>query len=92
MKYMITWSISPGFHKPAAEGFLNSGAPVPDGLKTIGRWHAPGSGYGWHLIEGDDPTALAQHMAQWADLLELQITPVVEDDAAASGLGKVYGS
>jgi hypothetical protein len=44
MKFMISWKIPPGSHKPAAEGFLRSGAPPPPGLKMIGRWHAPGSG------------------------------------------------
>ncbi len=91
MKFMVTWKIPPGCHKPAAESFLKSGAPLPTGIKSLGRWHAPGSGYGWLLVEGNDTTALAQHMAEWANLLELQITPVIEDAEAASGLSKVYG-
>ena len=40
MKFMISWKIAPGHHKPAGEGFLKSGAPMPDGLTLIGRWHA----------------------------------------------------
>ena len=91
MKYMIYWKIPPGCHKPAAESFLSSGAPVPEGMKTVGRWHAPGSSYGWHLAEGD-AEAVAQHAAEWANLLELQITPVIEDAEAASSLAKVYGT
>jgi hypothetical protein len=35
-------------------------------------------------------TALAQHMGEWANLLEAQISPVIEDAEAASGLSKVY--
>jgi hypothetical protein len=46
---------------------------------------------GWVLVEGDDSVALAQHMGEWANLLELQITPVIEDAEAASGLAKPYG-
>ena len=92
MKYMIAWKIPPGCHKPAAESFLSSGAPMPPGLKSLGRWHAPGSAYGWLLVEGDDAVALAEHVAQWANLLELQVTPVIEDDEAASGMSRVYGT
>jgi len=90
MKFMITWKIAPGRHKPAGEDFLRSGAPMPDGLTLIGRWHAPGSVCGWVLVEGDDLKALYEHVAQWADLLELQTTPVVEDGDAAQALAKVY--
>ncbi len=91
MKFMVAWKIPPGSHKPAAETFLRSGAPVPAGLKLLGRWHAPGSGYGWLLVEGNDTTALAQHMAEWANYLELQITPVIDDAEAGAGLSKAYG-
>jgi Protein of unknown function (DUF3303) len=53
MKFMITWKIPPALYKAAIERFLNTGAPDPTGVKTIGRWHTPGSFYGWHVVEGD---------------------------------------
>jgi len=90
MKYMISWKIAPGHHKPAGEAFLKAGAPLPKGLNLIGRWHAPGSGYGWAVVEGKDPAALAQHVAEWANLLVFQITPVIEDADAAKALSRVY--
>ena len=92
MKFMISWKIPPGSHKPAAEGFLRSGAPVPTGLTLLGRWHAPGSMYGWVLLEGSNNVALAQHAAEWANYLELNITPVIDDEDAAAGLSRVYTS
>jgi len=92
MKYMITWKIPPGSHKPAAEAFLASGAPNPAGVTTIGRWHLPGSARGWHLVESEDGPALAQGIAEWADVCELELLPVIEDAEAASGLSKIYGS
>ena len=91
MKFMVSWKIPPGSHKPAAEIFLSSGAPVPASLKLLGRWHAPGSGYGWLLLEGSDTTALAQHLGEWANFLEFQVTPVIEDAEAGAGLSKAYG-
>ena len=92
MKFMISWNIAPGSHKPAAEGFLSSGAPVPTGLTLLGRWHAPGLMYGWVLLEGNNNVALVQHAAEWAYYLELNITPVIEDEDAAAGLSRVYTS
>ena len=91
MKFMISWKIAPGHHKPAGEGFLKSGAPMPDGLTLIGRWHAPGSVREWALVEGEDQKALYGYLAQWANLLDLETDPVLEDSEAAEALSRVYG-
>lgn len=91
MKYMIAWKIQPGSYKATIEAFLEGGAPVPPGMETVGRWHTPGSVSGWHLVEGDDVEALAQHVAEWAGHVELEVSPVIEDQAAADSLSKIYG-
>lgn len=91
MKFIAAWTIKPGFHKPAGESFLKSGAPVPEGMEILGRWHAPGSAKGWVLIQGNDLTAIAAHMAEWGDMLDLDVTPVLEDQEAGAALSRVYG-
>src|SRR4051794_34886235 len=54
MKFMVTWSVRPDLLKPAVTRFLSNGSPVPQGVKSLGRWHkADGSG-GFHLMETDD--------------------------------------
>lgn len=90
MLFMVSWKVSPGNYKATAERFLSTGGPSPKGVKTIGRWHAPGSACGWHLVQGD-AAAVATNCAMWGDLLELQITPVIEDGEAAKSLAKVFG-
>ena len=57
----------------------------------MGRWHVPGSILGWHLLEGDDPTVVAQHVAEWADVIDLEVNPVIEDAAAAEAASRVFG-
>ena len=89
MKFMVAWKIPPGNYKVAVERFLTTGAPNPPGVTTIGRWHAPGSTYGWHVVDGD-ATGIAELETVWGDLLELQNTPVREDAEAASSLAKVH--
>ena len=89
MKFMITWKIPPPQYKAAIERFLDTGAPDPAGVKTIGRWHAPGSFYGWHVVEGE-AAGVAELEAMWGDVLELQITPVIEDAEAATSVAKVH--
>ena len=91
MKFMLRWKIPPGSYKTAVENFLKSGAPVPSDMQTLGRWHVPGSTCGWHLVEGE-AGAVAEHVAEWASLLEIEVSAVIEDAAAAGSLSKVYGS
>jgi hypothetical protein len=87
MKIMLVWKTVPGKYKSAIEEFLRGGGPVPPGAKSVGRWHTPGSTMGWHLLEGD-LTAAAQHVAEWGDLLDIQIYPVIEDAEAAIAANK----
>jgi Protein of unknown function (DUF3303) len=91
MKFMVVWKTIPGKYKTAVEQFLRTGAPAPAGAKTVGRWHVPGSMHGWHLIEASGPEVLAEHAAEWADVIGLAIYPVIEDAAAAAAAQKVFG-
>jgi hypothetical protein len=90
MKTMVVWRTVPGKYKPAIDQFLKTGGPLPAGVQRLGRWHVPGSILGWHLIDGD-PAVIAEHVAEWADFLELEVYPVIEDDAAGAAAKKVYG-
>jgi hypothetical protein len=90
MKVMVVWRTVPGKYRTALEAFLRAGGPVPPGAKTIGRWHTPGSTLGWHLIDGE-LTAVGQHVAEWADLLECEVYPVMEDEEAATAAKNLIG-
>ena len=43
MKYMITWKVAPANYKAALKRFIKNGAPLPKGMKSLGRWHTAGS-------------------------------------------------
>ena len=85
MAVMIVWRTVPGKYKAAVDAFISGGGPVPAGAKTLGRWHTPGSTLGWHLVDGE-MEAVTQHVAEWADLLEIETYPVIEDEEAAAGI------
>jgi hypothetical protein len=91
MKFMVTWRTRPGHYKAAVEQFLKTGGHPPKGVKTAGRWHVPGSVLGWHLLEGDDLTAVAEHVAQWGETLDLEVHAVIEDAAAGEASSRVFG-
>ncbi|MBY4677412.1 DUF3303 domain-containing protein [Marinobacterium arenosum] len=92
MKFMATWSIPPQSYDAALDAFLAAGAPLPEGVTTLGRWHAPGSNRGWLLCETDDLVALSAHIAEWAPLLEIDVTPVVDDQQAGEAAARVRAS
>jgi hypothetical protein len=92
MKYMLCWSIPPENYDAAVDAFLEGGAPMPEGLKSLGRWHSVGSTRGWLLCEADDPVALAHHVAQWAGLLQIDVYPVLDDAGAGEGATRARAS
>ncbi len=91
MKFMTTWRIPPSSYDEALDRFLAGGAPLPEGLTMLGRWHAPGSNKGFLLVEADDLTLLAEHLGEWAGLLECEVTPVLQDEEAAAAASRVRG-
>jgi hypothetical protein len=44
---------------------------------------------GWHVLQGD-PIDIAAHVAEWADFLEVELYPVIEDAEAATALSRVF--
>lgn len=91
MKYMLCWSIPPENYDAALDAFLKNGAPMPEGLASLGRWHVPGSARGWLLCEADAPVAVAHHVGEWAGLLNIEVCPVVDDAAAGEAASRVRG-
>ncbi|MBB74414.1 MAG: hypothetical protein CMJ75_07875 [Planctomycetaceae bacterium] len=77
--------------------FLETEAPLPAGATTAGRWYAPGSSKGWHLVDTENPEAIYAFTAQWGDLLTFTVTPVFTDERTKSrrswlslGLGHTF--
>ena len=88
MKIMLRWKFpTDDTYTTGMKQFLKTGGHPPKGLTTIGRWHAPGSKYGFHLVEGD-PLLAAELCAQWSPLADIEATPVLDDAEAASALRK----
>jgi len=91
VRFMLTWRTRPGLYKAAFQQFLDTGGPPPTGVKQVARYHVPGSVLGWHVLETDDMTALAEHVNHWGDLIDIELNPVVEDTEAAEAAARVFG-
>ena len=91
MKFMLTWRTRPGLYKAAFQQFLETGGPPPKGVEQIARYHVPGSVQGWHVLEANDMTALAEHVNNWGDLIDIELHAIVEDAQAAEAAARVFG-
>ena len=81
MKFISTWTIPPGNVNPAIDRFLKTGGKPPEGVKMLGRWLGM-DGRAFAVSEATDATAIYKWFAEWSDLLELTVTPCVEDAEA----------
>jgi hypothetical protein len=94
MLFMMEWKFKSyqGNAEAGYKKFLATGAPMPEGCKLVGRWHAPGSGNGWLIADTDDIAHCYEHASEWAELLEWTTTPILTDEQAGGIVSKVWGA
>jgi hypothetical protein len=63
--------------KPIYRRLRQSGRMMPDGLEYIDSWVEPSFDRCFQLMEAGDPRLLQRWVAQWTDLMEFEIIPVV---------------
>jgi hypothetical protein len=86
MRYMVIETFTQGA-RPVYERARDRGRMLPDGLRYVESWVEEGLGRCFQLMEADDPALLAAWTAEWADLAEFEIVPVLASaDAAARAL------
>ena len=88
MKFIVTWKLPNTSVVDTEARFLKTGGPPPSGVKMLGRWHGM-SGGGVAIAETSDPKALYTWMAHWNDLLELSVSPCLEDDEAGEVMSAI---
>ena len=92
MNFISTWKVKPGKIQEAVDRFLGSSDDMPAGVKSIARWHRVDMQGGVHLIEADDPGAMAQYSAGWADLLDIETYPAMQDAQAVEAYSRIPGT
>ena len=65
--------------------FRDKGRMMPDGLAFVGSWVSADVARCFQLMECDDVTLFQRWVAEWSDLMEFEIVPVVagKDTGAA---------
>jgi hypothetical protein len=88
MKFMVNWSIDQEQWLPVLEKFAGmtpeQRADAGEGAKIIGRWHDTASRTGIAIMEATDLTALHRYLNQWNPFMDIEVTPVLEDEETAA--------
>ena len=91
MKYLIQWHLSePQTVRAAAQRFLKTGGTPPEGATQIGRWFGM-NGKGCAVVEASDPKPVFEMVSEWQEFMQIEATPVLEDEDSGAILGKVFG-
>ena len=82
MRFGIWYTLPSENFKAAVKRFLETGGMPPEGVKLESRWHAATAGKGFILASSNDPKAVYQWTASWADVIHFDVSPVLDDNDA----------
>jgi hypothetical protein len=87
MHFHIAYTVNPDQRDAAQKRFMSTGAMPPEGVAMHGRWHCAEGLAGFMIAEAESAVALAKWTQDWTDLLEFEITPVVNDEEMMGVIG-----
>ena len=87
MQFMVIERFRGQDAKPVYRRLRERGRLMPDGLAFVNSWVEADLGRCFQVIECNDATLLQRWVAEWADLIEFEIVPVVPGKAAAEVFG-----
>jgi len=94
LKFMMTWSSFPETRHDVYKGFAQMSDADDEadhpGVKLIGRWHDLAAGAGVLICESDDISAVQSFTLNWSGVLNIVVTPVVDDNEAKTILKRKW--
>ncbi|MEU7821644.1 DUF3303 family protein [Catellatospora sp. NPDC049133] len=81
---MVVERFRGGDARPVYERARDRGRLLPDGLRYVDSWVEANLGRCFQLMECDDLTLLTEWIAQWTDLVEFEVIPVVTSSQASA--------
>jgi len=72
---------------PVYRRFRASGRLMPEGLVYVSSWIDENFERCYQLMETDDRALLDQWMANWADLMDFEVYPVITSKEAVERMG-----
>lgn len=75
---------SPAAATAAYERFAERGRMLPDGLKYVDSWVEENFDRCFQLMETEDASLFDEWIANWSDLVEFEVVPVMTSAAASA--------
>ena len=83
MLYMIVEHFKNQDPVPVYRRFRERGRMAPEGLEYVSSWVDEKLERCFQLMETDDPTLLDEWLANWKDIVEFEVYPVISSKEAA---------
>lgn len=87
MKFMVSWSVDQDKWLSVLEQWgsmtAEEHADAGPGVSIIGRWHDTGGRTGVAIVEASDASALSTYLGRWNPHMDMDVTPVLDDEEAA---------
>ena len=87
MHFMVVETFRKQDAKAVYRRFRDKGRMMPDGLTFVASWVAADLGRCFQIMETGDVTLLQRWVAQWSDLIDFEIVPVIAGKETAAALG-----
>jgi hypothetical protein len=84
--YMVIEQYRGGDPVPVYRRFREHGRMAPEGLVYINSWVTTDTRRCYQIMECDDPQLLQQWIAQWEDLVDFEVVPVITSAEAAAAV------
>jgi hypothetical protein len=82
--YMVVERFKGGDPVPVYRRFRDSGRLAPEGLTYVSSWVDANLERCYQLMETDEPQLLQQWIAQWSDIVDFEVIPVITSEEATA--------
>lgn len=86
MLYMVVERFRDGDPLPVYRRFRDQGRLAPDGLRYVTSWVTSDLRRCYQIMECEDAALLDRWTAQWADLVDFEIHPVITSPEATAAV------
>jgi len=90
MLFKMAWTHSPEARDRTIKQFMETGGMPPENIELVSRYHNLDGTGGFAILESTDAAALADYALDWNGLIEIVITPIMDDETIAGVLGKKF--